>query len=741
MNKILTSVVVLAIIFLFAIESFADGITIKIPGTNSSIDITKANPDSITNPDAPYIAEFCREYPGFINKIVQCVTHLVTQGQITSTLNRLNAKFAGAGMAALILYVTLFSLKLTFNAVEDARGEIMTTLITCFFVTYCLNSVRMDDFIRFFTGLQNEFVSVAQAAIYTKEDEDLATLLTDPNYDSNSSEYICYGPKNSDGKLVVGARYTIWQRMDCLFGYVLGAHPIVQYMGQYFDPQGKGSPGQIPTDLNQVLYNYNKSFSYDLFAGPNNPFAEMAEDPYCFFRYSTNLDISFNDAGDALSDTAKALIEISQDSCYKKLLTMPVDKLLRLARVVKNNRNEVFMSFSMVVMLIGMLFNDPSIGLVVFVTGFFVVFLMFAAFAQTATVYITSLLVIFILGLFAPLIIPCFLFNYTRKKIFMPWVQLMIVYSLQSGIMMCYITFMLLVIQYSISYNTQNSESKIACLGDNNSPDCQHNVTCDPNKDAGCTCTGNPQVCTGSYIINKAAMMGDDVRSLTQYQGDLYTQSDINDDVVAEVKTRSSTGVTDLTTQEGMIFGAGSTRVGDESNPNYGYSVVNYYRGNSTISDQMNIYATEVTPETKRNLFNIGIQNTGVQGFNINLPSFNFGPGTLRDKLFSLFLKYDPLNTDIQSSLKNAQQNQIPGQDIITDVNTTVTNFHKDNFRLKIGYLQSLLVLLITLALTFAFLNNIMDFAGKLAGAAGLPMKRMFNVYGMMSKKMSKFLS
>jgi type IV secretory pathway VirB6-like protein len=678
--RILGKILLLPILFLIVFsvqQSFALDVA----------EISDATASFLPGSNVPLVKESCDAYPGLINKLVQCITHMVTKEGVFERLTILNTNFAGAANAALILYVMIFGLKLSLGALENIKNDLLIFVFTCFFITYVNNTTRMQDFIEFFIGFQNEFANVATSAIYSSEIEKIDA---DKENDIDvSSKYLCFGPRDNEGNVLtdIENRYNLWQRMDCLIGYILGAHPLVERMGQYFDAQGKGEPvSQMDTTnlsveevAENAATNRNYKFNYDSFAGTDLPWQDMANDPYCFFKYNFELDLTDLDA---VLDAAS----MSDDVCIKKLADMSAADLAKLANSVKNDKTERFVTFSLIIIIVGMLFGNSTIGLIVFFTGFFVIILLIAAFAQAVLVYITSLFAIVVLGLFAPLILPTFLFKQTRG-IFEKWLQLLISYSLQPGIILCYMAFMIFVLQYMVAYKSS---------------------------------------------ITKDAE-GFNIADL--HFGDKYKQGFKDYEEMFKIAVNTSTENTK--NYEGNIQqGLNSERIG-ERRSYQDYSLIN--RGDNPYE----VVATETTTENRAGLFsNIGLNfaNTNANSYGIGMPAFYFG--NIQEQQKRTFIKYTN-NPNIDESAQRAQENQLDVTSGINPVDEAIEaqkEFEKEDFQIKIGYMQSLLVILLTLGLTLSFMSNVMAFAGQIAGVSVPAIGKMSNIYGMTAGRMSKIM-
>ena len=99
-------------------------------------------------------------------------------------------------------------------------------------------------------------------------------------------------------------------------------------------------------------------------------------------------------------------------------------------------------------LIAGALFTP--VGPILLFLGVALVILLIAAFIQVIFIYITSLFAVVFLGIIAPMIIPLYLFQAT-KRIFDEWLTLMISYTLQPALLFAYLTFMLHAIGYALN--------------------------------------------------------------------------------------------------------------------------------------------------------------------------------------------------------------------------------------------------------------------------------------------------
>ncbi len=687
----------------------------------------QGNPTLLMNPkDMPLVTQNCSPYPGFINKIVKCVTNMVSRDSVYLTLTRLHYKFSMLTNGAITLYLLLFGLRLSLNVVENVKGEVMTVVIMCFFITYVNNSMRMRDFIDFFVGLQAEFMAVSTAALYsTTPADELAnagsgqmnpTSTSQPN-NYNRAKYLCYGPRDYDNKLQlfnigsnqVPKRYTIWQRMDCLIAYLIGAHPVVVKAGQFFDDQvGKKASVQAITSgvTGAILNNNNAATSYQYTnSAASLPFGDMATDPYCYLRYRFTLpNVTDGSVSDGDIQAFLAGVEMTKDGCMKRFQGMSVDDFRKMARPLINDRQSAYLSFSLIVIIVGLVSSEPTLGIVLFITGFFVIILMMFAFAQAALVYITSLFAIVILGLLAPLILPCLLFKYTQK-IFQTWVQLLFAYSIQPAILLTYMTFMIFVLQYMMGYKALNANGKSLSFVEMN-------------------------------------------------LGEIYQKGYKGPEEAARIMAQTSGSISDLSGTDMLALGTqweGNDYSGME------WSLVN--RGSGAFGSA----ATEATGALRDRVLQSGfnISNAGASMQTIALPSFRFASligavGTFGSNRHQMLISnvgnYDNLNANLPRSIEKSQRRMsgsgigsIAGGSDIDDVLEKVVAAEKEmssnEFRSNISFMQALIIIFLTLTITFAFMRNVMEFGEKLVGVGEGSISKSVNLYNIATNRLTKAVS
>lgn len=587
----------------------------------------------------PEVKTACEKYPGFINKIVKCITTVVEYEMVEDVLDRVHEVFVIASNAALIIYIMFFGAKLMLGGVEKVKSEVFIVVMTASLVMFMNNTTQIKDVLSLFIKAQSEFANAATQAITT------APIQADGT--PSGGEFICVGPYNIQGTYpnstavpitdpATGQRmlFSTWQRIDCIVGYLLGVHPLFEKTAQYFEESSNEEDGDKT----------KQRISYEKFATKDNPFANMAEDPFSF-----------------LNDPNKA---------------------------IKGEGYESFMSFSLVSIIVGMLFSE-DMGIIVAITGVFIILLMIAAFGQAVVIYITSMFAIVVLSLFAPIMIPCFLFRPTRR-IFDFWLQMFFTYMLQPGIMLAYLSFMLFVMQYVMSYKF--------------------------DEDGSSTVSSKSLIeFHFSDIYKNADRQGNQVLTSSQ-----DTSSD-------NMENASALG--DGTRRKSNVFNdfADSEQFSILSNP---LELANMGRRKTSESNLMNTLMQNMS-KSKSSLSMMN--NVG-----IDTPSFKFdtdGPDTdSQKKAFELMETLGYMNV---SDFYNAIQTD---PFVAQEFSETMSKEESQQFQYAVAYMQLLLIAFLTMSVTFAFMQNVMAFGSEMAGAGTLPVNQMVNVYNSYTTKMASSL-
>jgi TrbL/VirB6 plasmid conjugal transfer protein len=718
--------------------------------------MSNVNPDIITNFDEAVIfTQKCDRYPGLLNKIVQCVNGMVSGNKYFKKLRFFNRQFASITNAVLVLYIMFFGMKLSMNVVENVRGEMIIVLLTCFFITYVNNTMRMESFVKFFINLQNEFMNVATGSMYSVKKDGNAFFdvygdiePNDPKSQSLAcfdSGFVTFKDKNNNNITKMN-KTTIWARADCLIAYIMGAHPVLTRKGALLDSSSadmnlatelpSALTSNIPQVIKDMLGNINKQQIIPFPPG-SKPFPNMHKDPFEYYRLGyIDMLLGFMPAADLAtflqspSPNLSGLKSLSPAPSTIQILSVaarmkPGDHLYVFqARPINNELLSSTMSFSLIVIMVGLLFSDPQMGLMIFLTGAFIIVMIVTAFGQAMIVYFTSLFAILLLGLVAPLILPTFLFQSTRD-IFRRWIHLLIAYSLQPGIVLCYLSFMVYVLQYVISY----------------------------------------QGAISSLATNKT----DESPATTKHSdfnfGTLYTEGYNGGVEVVKLSKEMRTSLTE--SYEKAQMEAANVQKNEYNNEAYNTSFMN--RGTNVFDPLADQVATEDTNELLRKGFNL--RGSGTDSKTLSLPGFEFFGGTFLGKsdinsgLSKLFFSADSTNPNLELSIQDLQNNKRPIGDLlgvndpcITDDNlngtTNATSIdveavakclvkrsQQQKFVFNSQYLQTLMIILITLAITMTFLSNVMDFSSKLVGMGDLPqMGKALNVYNLATNKMSRML-
>jgi|GEM_PF-482972 len=586
------------------------------------------------------ISTDCSDYPGFINKIVNCVTGMVKYSVLEELLTKVHGAFVQAANGAIIVYLMLFGFKLMLGGVDNIKSEIFIVSITCVMILYMNNTTKIIDVVKLFIKGQSEFANAATVAISESP-------LNNPD---GTQEIVCVGPfaTDADGEIIYrdgvprpievdGERVTfnVWQRVDCVIGYIMGVHPAFERTGQFFDRNVKKDSGGATVD--------KRRYNYEMFAGPDNPFANMAEDPFTF-----------------LADPEKA-------------------------KVTENF--ESFLSFSLVSIGLSMLFSD-SMGIIVMLTGLFIIFLMIAAFGQAALIYITSLFAIVVLALFAPIIIPLFLFKFTRK-IFDFWLQMFFTYMLQPGIMLAYLTFMVFVLQYVINYKGASSNGV-----EGKSLISYHFGESFIKAD---TAPWDPV----SYVENLESSFSDNNKTFSQFSK--MTESSIID--IQDVDTYSSLLASDdLQKRAAQI----------------------------ELIERVNV------ADTFKNVSGRTANLSGVKKESISLPYHKFYTGVdVKGGAEKQF--FGNIGGGILANMSSSDfiQRILKDDEFFKEISELNAEDQVKAFQDKINYMQILLVVFLTISVTFAFMQNVMAFGNEMAGAGTLPVAQAVNVYNGLTSKMA----
>lgn len=645
------------------------------------------------------VAEDCQAYPGLVNKVVSCVTRMVSYGLVGDTLTSIYDRLTGVSNAAVIIYLSFFGFKMTTGGVQNLRKEAFWVILSAAAILGLNNTVSVNKFLNVFLRAQTEFASAATFAVSTRPPEldENGAVIQDKSYNS-----VCFGPKevnrNYDPNDPTSTptipavdnngnpqAYGIWQRVDCIIGFVIGAHPIVERTSQYFTPDGDSSE-VAGVDLS------NKRFDWDIFATDRHPFLDPAVDPFCFLK----------DVKDVNTDD---LSLGGPDGCDGKRLTMKASGL-----------HEVGVTYSLLIIAVGMFFEsaeDGAIGVMVLFTGIFIIFLMIFAFGQVAMVYLSSMFGIIILALLAPICVPCILFKPT-KQVFQLWLQNFFGFTIKPGLMLAYLTFMIFVIQFIINY------SKPITQGDNGEEIPGFNSLMDMHY--------------GEMFKNGFKGYKSFIRTST----DTSTKTDADGDELSDDQTKTDGTISSKGVSGDVNEGSKLNLSDDESM--------------KETKSQTNIIMSQAQG-LARLAGDFDTNVSGVTDSSLSTPSFSFAVKQCQEwsngictkseyvninQAMSKYIKAQQLNSgavilDTESFLKSMQEK---GEEINEQVNA-VKRQHVAN---KANYMQILLVVFLTLSITISFMHNVMSFADVITGSGGRPISRAVDLYNMNVSRASKTL-
>ncbi len=234
--------------------------------------------------------------------------------------------------------------------------------------------------------------------------------------------------------------------------------------------------------------------------------------------------------------------------------------------------------------------------------------------------------------------------------------------------------------------------------------------------------------------------------------GEMYQKADKRPAVLARITSQKTSNPEGFGAN--LLFAANSISGKGRKNPDYYSSKIN--RRDDVFDD--------IAPPDGGGLLNGSFEfNTGgTDSKTITVPGFSFFSGNIlgkpnvRDAMAKLFLNYDVTNANISGAAANFQGGLLTvGSGLSGDCVGNGTSplirpleaapclikMHEQrDYALKVAYIQTLLIILITLAITFAFLNNVMDFAGKLVGAGVTPVGKALNVYNFTTNRLGKML-
>lgn len=645
------------------------------------------------------VAEDCQAYPGLINKVVSCVTRMVSYGLVGDTLTSIYDRLTGVSNAAVIIYLSFFGFKMTTGGVQNLRKEAFWVILSAAAILGLNNTVSVNKFLNVFLRAQTEFASAATFAVSTRPPEldENGAVVQDNSYNA-----VCFGPKevnkNYDESNPTSTptiplvdnngnplAYGIWQRVDCIIGFVIGAHPIVERTSQYFTPDGDSSE-VAGVDLS------NKRFDWDIFATDRHPFLDPAIDPFCFLKDVKDVNTEDLSLG-------------GPDGCEGKRLTMKASGL-----------HEVGVTYSLLIIAVGMFFEsaeDGAMGVMVLFTGIFIIFLMIFAFGQVAMVYLSSMFGIIILALLAPICVPCILFKPT-KQVFQLWLQNFFGFTIKPGLMLAYLTFMIFVIQFIVNYSkpmTQDDDGNIN-QGFNSLMEMHYGE------------------------MFKKGFKG--YKSLFRTTTDVSTKVDAQGDELGDNQTNTGGNVL----SQGV---SGDVNEGSKLNLSENEVFKEAQRKTNVQMSQAQGLA-KFAGDFDTNV-------AGVSDSSVPAPSFSFAVKQCQEwnngvctkseyvninQAMSKYIKAQQLNSpdlglDSESFLQSMQEK---GEEITEEIAATKRQ-HINN---KANYMQILLVVFLTLSITISFMHNVMSFADVITGSGGRPISRAVDLYNMNVSRASKTL-
>ncbi len=112
----------------------------------------------------------------------------------------------------------------------------------------------------------------------------------------------------------------------------------------------------------------------------------------------------------------------------------------------------------------GMMMSLNGMTPVLFILAVIVLLLVTVAFASAILLYLSAFIAVIFLGLIAPLIIPTFLFQWTRG-IFTQWLQLLFGFILQPALVLGYLAFMVQIMSFFIDTGTPDDTSATGING------------------------------------------------------------------------------------------------------------------------------------------------------------------------------------------------------------------------------------------------------------------------------------
>ncbi len=584
----------------------------------------------------------CFAFPGFVNKIVQCIVYLTSYTLVEQTLDSMHSAFVSASNSLVIIYIMLFGMKVSLHQIKNLKKEAVIVLLTAFCILYFNNTTSITKFMNFFIKGQAEFVNAVTSSITTKR------IGTSQNV---NSAFLCDGHN--------GKPYTIWQRIDCVIGYVLGVHPLVQYTEGFYDcSKNFKTTDMAPNPLkpNNVVGCYD----YSVFATSTEPWADPAKGP---FNFQNTVATS-------------------------------------------NEKFEASVAFSMLTIITLMMFSD-DFGLIVMITGMAIIIMLIMAFGQAVFVYITSLFMILVLGLFAPIIIPMFLFGPT-KDIFTKWVQMFFSAMLTPGIMFAYLSFVIFALQYVLDFKITINGKPMSII--------EYHFG-DKYKDA---------FKDYKNVFNLTSQIKDT---------DLNNSTEFTKTVRGVIERKAEVADVNKNVNESAVRNTGLDRKNSSS------MMMEQLLGGGIWS----AFANKAS------------RSAGKDEQMLQLPHLSFADTVqfARDRYSLLGMAKIVEKLKLANKLKPEEAAKIiaaatnandidewmriyqSSPALLDDLREAILDQERQDYNDKLAYMQLLMIVFLTLSVTFSFMNNVQIFAANLSNAGVHPAGKMIDLYNTSIRRMT----
>lgn len=780
------------LLFIFAVATFSAPNSNAEMATKTYIvnQIGKVGADNVTpTPLTNLVAadlskDECTLDNGFINQIVTCIKTVIDSTVTETVIAKYFTLFKSVGASAVVLYIMFFGLKIMFGGVQKVRSEAMVVFFTAAFIVFFNQAAQITSYTKAFYSIQDEFVNAATSALSTREllkldrgiaaacatatdkdacfttqvDTKLATEKADLNAAAVAGcsslaadkvakckeRFLSASDAVSACRSVVApaalktckAEYNdfyascpiiakgVWRKIDCLIPRIMGAHPFAEKVNNCIRnlmTRTDLATGVELDKLKPALGNYAALLSKE--CGSNLNIA--------------NGDTDYTSASKAYKDGKKVTVAGVMQSTI----------------------------FSLFVILAGTFFNS-DFGLMILLSGVFIPILIIMAFVQAVYVYITSFIALTILGLFAPLILPCFLFRHTRQ-IFDAWLKVIIAMTLKPGVILVYLTFMIYILNAVVSYGGMGNSKYRSYL------DFIGGKAFDKSTLTQATWGRITKKFSNQDYCYKNMKEQIDVKEVADKAMSSSKTADILGDwkcSQASTTTYTYGGGTPVTAV-GSMQTIKSKPVVIKSNINndickseaqqarfakYIESVVDQYYGNVNTNCQ-------ASQDFKVPVFNFGNVNNiemGVYGIvnqMINLsfiptatvtnltssPQFSLAAGSSADDVKKLILN----NAKIFPICDQAIFSAVAGSNV-AGLNCDSTyggefvkrfqEYLKTKNNSEFEFLISMLVVLVVLAITITFMNNVLEFGDSIAGIAASGAMKISNLYGAVSAKFNK---